>query len=332
VKTAKPVHSGARLDPVPTVTWQARAFGLQVASNADLGLLPAAGEQRLGRSVTLTVHRPGTFKEDWCPSDPRVLVDRSFRRGRPMMRVESDSELGYRIWAPGFGRHLVDPDGSRVRSIFALSDRRWERLLLAQPLPLAALLQGLELFHASAVEVDGRTLAFVAASGTGKTSVAAHLVASGAAFVTDDVLALERVDGGIVAHPGASILHLSAEEVERMTDVERERIGVKVGESDKVSIRVAVRAEPRRLAALYFLERQVEWRSLDFVELSPPEPRRLLASAFLSYLDLPSRLLAQLELCAELAAQVRAFEVRVPFNFGARALAAEVRRHSDRAL
>ena len=113
------------------------------------------------------------------------------------MAVDHHPDLGYRVYAPRNGRHLVSPDGAQIfstRPIHALW--RWQRLLLAQVLPLSATLQGLELLHASAVGWNGRDLGLVARAGTGKTSVAAHVVARGGVLVTDDVLALEDKDDG----------------------------------------------------------------------------------------------------------------------------------------
>jgi len=321
----------AETQTVPPVT-TLRAFGLDVECTAPLGSLAAAAGAALPRRVTLDVHAPGELKDAW-PRESRMLVDRSFRAGRPMMRVEAHPEHGYRIWAPGHGRHLISADGTSVHSVVPRPpDSRWQRLLLAQPLPLAALLQGLELFHASAVELGGRTVAFVAASGTGKTSLAAHLVAGGAGFVTDDVLALEAADGTVVAHPGANVLHLSEAEIASMAPEKRACLGAAVGQSDKTHLRVPVSGEARQLAAVYFLERSSGFGELVVRELAPPEPRRLLASTFVSYVNLPSRLIAQLDFCAEFATAVRAFDVRVPLDFGAASLAEQIREHGEREL
>lgn len=49
--------------------------------------------------------------------------------------------------------------------------------------------------HASAVEVDGRAVAFAGVSGSGKSTIAALLCGAGARLVTDDVLRLGEADG-----------------------------------------------------------------------------------------------------------------------------------------
>jgi hypothetical protein len=57
-------------------------------------------------------------------------------------------------------------------------------------------MRGWPVLHGSAVEIDGRALAFVGVSGQGKSTMAAIFCSAGAAMVTDDVLPLEfGVDG-----------------------------------------------------------------------------------------------------------------------------------------
>src|SRR5207248_1369448 len=137
------------------------------------------------------------------------VIDRRWN-GRLWLAVDHHPELGYRIYAPRYGRHLVSSDGTRIVSALPnVAPWRWQRLLFAQALPLAATLQGLEALHASAVELGGKAFAFTAASGTGKTSLAMHLVARGATFLTDDVLAVEARVGALIAHPGASTLSVA---------------------------------------------------------------------------------------------------------------------------
>lgn len=61
--------------------------------------------------------------------------------------------------------------------------------------------RGLPTFHASAVAVDGRAIAFASRHGGGKSGLAAALTQAGAALLTDDLLVLEERGGHWEARP-----------------------------------------------------------------------------------------------------------------------------------
>lgn len=70
--------------------------------------------------------------------------------------------------------------------------------------------------HASAVRLDGRALAFVGASGMGKSTLAAVLCRNGCGLVTDDVLRVDLTDTMVVrVYPGSteSRLRMSARQL-----------------------------------------------------------------------------------------------------------------------
>jgi ABC-type multidrug transport system ATPase subunit len=52
--------------------------------------------------------------------------------------------------------------------------------VLAQVLPLAAVLRGIDVLHASAVALAAGPIAFLGGSGAGKTTLASRIVARGA--------------------------------------------------------------------------------------------------------------------------------------------------------
>ncbi|WP_300016014.1 hypothetical protein [Pseudonocardia sp.] len=66
-------------------------------------------------------------------------------------------------------------------------------------------LRGELVLHASAVEVDGRAVAFVGASGMGKSTLAALMCTAGAQLMTDDVLRVAGLDDAAPrAYPGST--------------------------------------------------------------------------------------------------------------------------------
>jgi hypothetical protein len=77
-----------------------------------------------------------------------------------------------------------------------------------QVLPLAWSKQGRLVLHASAVEIDGRAVVFIAPSGYGKSTLAASFVLAGARLLCDDALVLEASGPGARVQPGHPSLRL----------------------------------------------------------------------------------------------------------------------------
>ena len=312
--------------------WVLDAFGLEVRSDFPLiGAVPVdapAGER--GRGVHIT-----TAERDDSPIREETLLERVYADGALGMRVSRLEDGSYLIEAPGHGRFSVADDGSTV-SCDGLTAPwwRWHRPLFAQVLPLAATLNGLELVHASAVALEDRAVAFVADSGTGKSSLALALLARGAALVTDDVLALEPApDGGaVLAHPGVSMANIAAEQLALLGASVRSRVGAPIGTSDKVHVEIAnVSPGPLTLGAIFFLRRSDAFGRLAVEPLLPPDPRDLLGATFMPHIVTRQRLLAQLRTCAEIAQAVPAFRLEAPARMTAAELAGEVERHLAQA-
>ena len=82
-------------------------------------------------------------------------------------------------------------------------------LLVAGTLVSALLmLDGHMVLHASAVETEGHTVAFVGTSGSGKSTLATMACLAGARLVSDDVLRVGVTDEVAVCHRGAAHLRL----------------------------------------------------------------------------------------------------------------------------
>jgi hypothetical protein len=309
------------------------AFGLDVEATYDI---PALGSSAGRVSSRRTVCREVSARElerAWAAAESEDAVELRYPDGRLFMSIRRHPDLGYRIWAPRHGRHVVSSDGTEIRS--ALPRRAvlaWQRLFFAQTLPLAAALQGLEVLHASAVGVGGRAVAFTAASGSGKSSLAAHLVAAGASFLTDDVLALDYTEDDVLAHAGPARASVASQELRAMTPVGRARLGKRVGATDKPHFEPASPPSPLPLAILYRVIRgSLTGRPL-FREHAPPPPRLVLASSFLPYLRTRERMLNQLAICARVTTSVRLFDFEIPAQVSARAAAALVQAHLEEVL
>ena len=98
--------------------------------------------------------------------------------------IRSHPEAGFRIWAPRHGRHLVSPDGTAIQS--ALPRSNTPRLAAAVLRPDAAA-RGRAAGPRGAARERSRPRrrgSRHGTAGTGKSTLAAHLVAAGASFPT----------------------------------------------------------------------------------------------------------------------------------------------------
>lgn len=322
-------------DRTPTADDQfiGRAFGLDLEASFALPGVQPANESSSPRRATVELLSAHLLDRSWPFGDSVSLMHRLYEETqRPALTIDHHADLGYRIFAPRYGRHIVSSDGRRIRSALPrVQPWRWQRLLFAQVIPLAAALQGYELFHASAVALGDLAIGFVASSGTGKTSVAVNLVGRGASFVTDDVLALEQSDGTVLAHPGGGMISVSGAELDALPTSQRASVGTVIGQSDKLHVAARLVEGPLPLAALYFLSRNGRQTGDLAVEaLSRPDPRLLLTSRFISYVETDAQLLNHLDLCARIAASVPIFEVRVPGSRTAGDVAEAIEKHAER--
>jgi len=86
---------------------------------------------------------------------------------------------------------------------------RVEAHLLSFVIPLALLLRGDAILHASAVEIDGKAAAFVGSQGFGKSTLAAAFVRQGFRVLSDDALRLVVRGQRILAYPSFPEIRLS---------------------------------------------------------------------------------------------------------------------------
>jgi hypothetical protein len=310
------------------------AFGLTVDAPEGLDLVDALAAGTADRRVEIVVEDAARLTAELRSRPRACLLDRRFPSGGQMLRIEHFEGLGYLVAAPRYGRHLISPDGCRIRSALPrVPALQWQRLFFAQVLPLAAVLQGLEILHASAVVVDGGAVGFVAASGTGKTSLAVNLAATGAELLTDDVLAIDVGTARPTAYAGARLVNVARNEYAELDAAARRRVGAVVGRTEKVHLRPADIRPTAPLAALYFLRRDSSRAGPVDIRLDARDDARLvLGSGFISYMSEPQHMLAHLEASARLARDVPTFVVTVPAGRDAPDVALAVAAHATSEL
>lgn len=320
-----PDEARSRTGHHPRAGVKATAFGLDVRSEIPLAFLEGSTARPTGRSLSISVQPGAGERPDW-PESARLVCDERQPDGSVIFRIEAHPEAGYLIAGPEYGAHLLSADGRRLQCApEGLPDDAWQRLLIAQVLPFAALLHGLEILHASAVVTDQGAVAFTGPSAAGKTSLALELCRRGAGFLADDVLVLERAGEALLGHPGTPMAGLDraeARRLERVVDAQRQEI-VAVNARERL-VRMPGAAEPTPLAALFFLDRRRDAAGDPRFEPTD-DPRPLLAATFNTILTTPSRLRSLLEVCA-LAARRRVERITIGPGVDATQLAAAIER------
>ncbi len=303
----------------------ASAYGLRIVADRPLQWLDGAAEPNQ-LDVRLELSGPdGLSRAEEFGSSERIFALND-PAGRPWYTIDYLSGAGYLLTFEGQGQHFVAEDGREIAAAPPRYDGAWSMFLAAQVLPLVAVLGGREVLHASAVSLGGCAVGLVAATGCGKSSLAARLLLRGAALVTDDVLALDEVDGRVCAFPGPGTLKLRPAEEQLLTESERARLGASVQRDHEGHWRAPDARERASmpLGAVYFI-RRTDRPTLQMEPLA--DARMLLAASFVGVVRTSRRLERQLEMCAAVDRDAAAWVVDVPADVGAAALAARIEEH-----
>jgi hypothetical protein len=247
--------------------------------------------------------------------------------GSPFLTVSHDSVVGWRIEATDHGVYVLSGDGRQVIGALPQNvDWTARRLVVSQLMPLAALIHGREVLHASAARIGGATIAIGAPSGTGKSSTLLQLIAGGAQLVADDHVALAPGPGQSVTYfAGPRLLNVSRDELTKFGPHARHRLGPELGCTDKVHLEPPppqTRSGP--LTHVAVLDRS---RSFERSRVLPVEDpvREILGLAYAPHFAPPERMVRQLELLKSMLETVSIVRVQIGEQDGAAAVAAHLR-------
>jgi hypothetical protein len=292
-----------------------RVFGLELDSEFDIpGLEPVAPTGRDLPHTRLSLTDLKAMDAAWPKSEVRRISEDVVDEGpEPDRTIDAHPTAGYRLFARYFGASVVVPDGSLVRCAPPpIASWRWQRFLVGRVIPLAAVLRGHEVFHASGAVVDDAVIAIVGPTGAGKTSLALQLALQGSAFFTDDVLVLEPDGDGLVAHPGIGVANVRLAEEERVGERFEQEFGTPIGRSGRQKTHYSIPREDRSLPlrAMFFLV-PGDAAEAKIRPLPAPEPDRLFASTFIYEIRPPERLVRLLDVSSRLARDVPMYEVHM---------------------
>jgi hypothetical protein len=183
-------------------------YGIRLCS--DIQLAFPDSESMQSADVSLLAASANFFREAICFTIVRPSPTGWYKY------AQLDNGQSYLRWDDLF-EFLVDADGRRIwwGWLGAPSLESLQVYLLGHALSFALIKQGYEPIHATSVVINGNAVAFIGASGFGKSSLAAAFIADGHPLLTDDMLLLKRTDRGYEAQPGPRRIKLFPEMARR---------------------------------------------------------------------------------------------------------------------
>jgi hypothetical protein len=133
------------------------------------------------------------------------------------------SSGGWHLIYDDTGRFDIDRSGGAItwRAPEGVSEDAARLDIMGRVLATAMHAAGDVCFHASAVAIEGKAIAFLGAKGFGKSTLAWAMVRAGARLITDDTLRIQ-LDPGPLAHPGVHELRLRSDAARRLPPGPRE--------------------------------------------------------------------------------------------------------------
>ena len=180
-----------------------RLYGLCIRSELPL-TAPPAPESSV---ADLTVQCGEELSATAAPPAGEVWAKADFGNGFGVQLTKTAA--GWSLFYPQTGEFRLSAD-LRFATAHALPGKAAVLpLLLLGSVPAWWLnLRGEAVLHASAVALGGEALAFIGASGMGKSTLATLLCSAGAGLVTDDVLRLKPEGEAFLCHWGTGELRL----------------------------------------------------------------------------------------------------------------------------
>ena len=205
-------------------------FGLQIHCNRPIPEISAVRVQNPIFPSQETSTRPGKIVEidlEASPHDaglirtvdeePIYVSDYKDSLGEPALRIwQIDGGDFLRLDYFDGTKFWLDRDGTGVWGIRpeSLPIEIAPTYMVGPVLGLVLRLRGVTCLHASAVSFGDSVVAFVGSEGAGKSTTAAALAQQGCAVVSDDVVALEEVEGSFQVYPAYPYLCLWPESAE----------------------------------------------------------------------------------------------------------------------
>jgi hypothetical protein len=227
-----------------------RIFGGILATDRSLPGLPVAQTISDGHFAAWSLQTSDSDGASGTHSDgARVIGRLDYSNGAVVTLAVAHDTL--EILVSDTGRYTLAADGRTIaHRAPAQVDRAAVALdLIGVVMPTLLHRDGAWCVHASAVQTPAGVLAFVAARGTGKSTLAAACVQAGCALVADDVVVLRETAAGVSVTPAGVPLRLHSGTARA--------VGVRADDADewgKVRVPGALTQETLPLDAIYVLQ------------------------------------------------------------------------------
>ncbi len=238
--------------------------------------------------------------------------------------VSSKTENGYLLKFLDLADFFIDKSGTEL--VYAprpgVPEHSVRHLILDSVIALALSLREHPVFHASAIVTPYGACAFGAASGTGKSTLAASFQQSGHPTLTDDCLLLETEGGQVFGVPSYAGARLRQDSLSLVGGRDLATLSVAHYNSKRRSVEGSFATGRHPLVAIYCLERPSD----DQAKLLEPQIETLCghdsllaALRHLFCLDPhdPGTLVRQFKMLERLLSQVAVVRLTIPNDFAA---------------
>lgn len=283
-------------------------YGLQVHSEIPLPAHPAPN----GLPPDLRVHWDGR-KPISAPPAGETLSQLLLPDGRGYTLVDTGADYTLHFHQTGEFHIARDLRSVRVQLAPEINPDIAGLLLVGNIMACLFTLGGQPVLHASAVQINGRALAFLGASGMGKSSLAALLCAHGADFITDDLLRLQPDGDAWRCYPGSGFLRLrqnAASIIEKFPPELRELTA-----DERIAIRLGNHVTMPRLDAIIIPRLSRECRTIELEQI-PTAKALLYLMAFPRIREsaIKEHRQRQLDFLGQVAARVPLYEALIPWG------------------
>jgi hypothetical protein len=193
--------------------------------------------------------------------------------------------------------------------------RAFRSHLLAPAISFVLLDRGQEILHGGALSLANSGLAIMGDSGTGKSTLAAALIAAGARSISDDLLVFTEGEAGFDILPGPPRLKLFPATADVLLPGARDSVRMNPFTTKRVYSLLAGETEcgTAPLRSIWVLTARSTQNSCSIRQLSGSEAvRTLVANTFVTVEQAPARQARLLQHAANLAARVPVYSLTLP--------------------